>query len=288
MKVVLFCGGLGTRLRDYSENIPKPMVPIGYRPILWHVMKYYAHFGHKDFILCLGYRSDAIKQYFLKYDECLSNDFELSQGGKNLTLFHSDIQDWKITFAETGAHSNIGQRLASVQKYLNREEYFLATYADGLTDLHLPDLVNFASERNKVATFVSVKPNLSYHVVSSSPEGTVSEIKPMTTSDIRINGGYFVLRHDIFSYMGSGEELVFEPFQRLIRERQLLAYQYDGFFACMDTFKDKMQLDDLYARGDAPWEVWKPVPAGPGSPAPRRKSQPDQALRDQATSRGND
>ncbi len=287
MKVVLFCGGLGTRLRDYSENIPKPMVPIGYRPILWHVMKYYAHFGHTDFILCLGYRSDVIKQYFLNYDECLSNDFELSQGGKNLRLFHSDIHDWKITFAETGAHSNIGQRLVNAKKYLEGEEYFLATYSDGLTDLHLPDLVRFAQERNKVASFVSAKPNLSYHLVSSGPEGLVREIKPITKSDIRINGGYFVLRRDIFKYMREGEELVIEPFQRLIREQQLLAYPYDGFFACMDTFKDKMQLDDLYARGDAPWVVWKNSQEEADAAASRGEARSENLLRERVTSRRN-
>ena len=177
MKVIIFCGGLGMRLREYSENVPKPMVPIGSRPVLWHVMKYYAHFGHKDFILCLGYRGDAIKQYFLHYDECVSNDFALSKGGKSLELFNSDIHDWNITFAETGMHANIGQRLKAVQKYLAGEESFLATYADGLTDLHLPDLIGFSMEHGKVATFVSAKPNLSYHVVSADADGVVSEIK---------------------------------------------------------------------------------------------------------------
>src|ERR1700745_3946606 len=138
MKVVLCWGGPGTRLRDYSEKIPKPLVPLGYRPILWHVMKYYAHFGHTDFILCLGYRADAIKNYFLNYSECASNDFVLSSGGKNLELINSDIHNWRITFADTGINSNIGQRLKGVQKYLQGEDEFLANYSDGLTDLPLP------------------------------------------------------------------------------------------------------------------------------------------------------
>ena len=137
MKVVLFCGGLGMRLRDYSETIPKPMVNIGYRPILWHVMKYYAHYGHKDFILCLGHRADAVKNYFLNYNECASNDFVLSGGGKNLELLNSDIHDWRITFADTGIHSNIGQRLRAVEMHLEGEEEFLANYCDGLTDLRI-------------------------------------------------------------------------------------------------------------------------------------------------------
>ncbi len=260
MKVVIFCGGLGMRIRELAENTPKPMVNIGYRPILWHVMKYYAHYGHRDFILCLGYRADAIKQYFLNYNECLSNDFTLSHGGKSLHLYNSDIHDWNITFAETGINSNIGQRLKAVEKYVEGEDAFLANYSDGLTDLHLPTIINFAQEQNKIASFLSVKPNLSYHLVMAQPSGLVGEIKPITRSNIRINGGYFVFKRDIFKYIRNGEELVYEPFQRLIQEKQLVTYEYDGFFASMDTFKDKQHLDDLYAGGNAPWEVWKTVP----------------------------
>jgi glucose-1-phosphate cytidylyltransferase len=257
MKVVLFCGGLGLRLRDYADHIPKPMVPIGYRPVLWHVMKYYAHFGHRDFVLCLGYRGDLIKQYFLNYNECLSNDFVLSQGGKDLQLANRDIHDWKITFADTGINSNIGQRLRAVEKYVGDEELFLANYCDGLTDLHFPAYLDFAHKQDTVATFASVRPSLSYHVVRTAPGGLVTEIKELTRSDIRINGGHFVLKRDIFNYLGPGEELVSQPFQRLIQKRQLAAYEYDGYFGAMDTFKDKQQLDDLYERGEAPWEVWK-------------------------------
>jgi glucose-1-phosphate cytidylyltransferase len=260
MKVVIFCGGLGMRLRDYADNVPKPMVPIGDRPVLWHVMKYYAHFGHKDFILCLGYRADAIKQYFLHYDECVSNDFLLSRGGKDLQLFNSDIHDWRITFAETGIHSNIGQRLKAVEKYLANEEIFLANYADGLTNLPLPRLIEFSRNHGKIASFVSAKPNLTYHVISATSDGMVSEIKAIRDSDLRINSGYFVLKQEIFRNLRNGEELVLEPFQRLIQQKELMAYQYDGFYASMDTFKDKQQLDDLYLRGEAPWELWKTPP----------------------------
>jgi len=264
MKVVLFCGGLGTRLREYSDNIPKPMVPIGYRPILWHVMKYYAHFGHRDFILCLGYRADAIKHYFRNYDECISNDFTLSQGGKHLELFHSDIQDWNITFADTGVNSNIGMRLKAVEKYLDGEEMFLANYSDGLVDLHLPDLIDSFAKQKKTASFISVRPSLSYHVVSADPDGIVQEIREISRSNMRINGGYFIFRKQIFDYMKAGEELVLQPFQRLIEQRQLIAHPYDGFFASMDTFKDKQVLDDLYNSGKAPWEVWKNGPEKSG------------------------
>jgi glucose-1-phosphate cytidylyltransferase len=257
MKVVLFCGGLGLRLRDYADHIPKPMVPIGHRPILWHVMKYFAHFGHKDFILCLGYRGDLIKQYFLNYDECVSNDFVLSNGGKTVELVNMDISDWKITFADTGLRSNIGQRLMAIEKYVGDEDVFLATYADGLTDLDLTSYLDYARERNKIASFLSVKPNLSYHVAQTGPGGLVTGLMEFTQCEIRINAGFFVLKRDIFRYMEPGDELVIQPFQRLIQEKQLTAFEYDGFFAAMDTFKDKQQLDNLYEGGRPTWEVWK-------------------------------
>jgi glucose-1-phosphate cytidylyltransferase len=257
MKVVLFCGGLGMRLREYSETIPKPMVNIGYRPILWHVMKYYAHFGHKDFILCLGHGSDVIKNYFLNYNECLSNDFVLSRGGKQLKLLNSDIQDWRITFADTGATSNIGQRLKAAEKYLNGEEIFLANYSDGLTDLPLPEHIDHFRRQDRLATFLWVKPNVSFHFISANGDGIVRDISDVQESDLRINGGYFVFKKEIFKYIRDGEELLHEPFQRLVGEQQLVAHKYDGFWACMDTFKDKQLLDNMYARGTAPWEVWK-------------------------------
>jgi len=267
MKVVLFCGGLGLRLRDYADHIPKPMVSIGYRPILWHVMKYFAHFGHKEFILCLGYRGDLIKQYFLNYDECVSNDFVLSKGGKSLELANSDIHDWKITFADTGVRSNIGQRLLAVRKYLANEETFLANYSDGLTDLNLSRYLEFARQHDKIATFLSVKPNLSYHLTTTDASGLVTSISEFAQSGIRINAGFFVLKNDIFNYMRPGEELVIEPFQRLIQNRQLAAYAYDGFFSAMDTIKDKQRLDDLYEAGRPPWEIWKET-GGDGLTAP--------------------
>jgi glucose-1-phosphate cytidylyltransferase len=180
MKVVLFCGGLGMRMRDYADHIPKPMVLIGYRPILWHVMKYFAHFGHRDFILCLGYRGDLIKQYFLNYDECLSNDFVLSQSGKSVELFNSDIHDWTITFADTGLRSNIGQRLMAVEQYVADEEVFLANYTDGLTDLDLAGYLAYARGRDRIATFLSVKANLSYHIAETSSDGLVTGINEFT------------------------------------------------------------------------------------------------------------
>ena len=258
MKVVLFCGGQGLRIRD-AEDIPKPMVHIGYRPILWHVMKYYAHFGHKDFILCLGHRAETVKNYFLNYNECASNDFVLSHGGKTLDLLNSDIHDWRITFADTGVHSNIGQRLKAVEKYLEGEEEFLANYSDGLTDVSLPAQLNHFHQQNKVASFLCVRPNLSYHLVSIQHDNghLVSNIHAINNGEIRINGGFFIFKKKIFDYIREKEELVIEPFHRLVAEKELIGYPYDGFWASMDTFKDKQQLESLSATGVAPWEVWR-------------------------------
>lgn len=257
MKVVLFCGGLGLRIRD-SENIPKPLVQIGYRPVLWHVMKYYAHYGHKDFILCLGYGADAIKKYFLEYSECTSNDFVLSCGGRKVELYNSDIHDWRITFADTGINSNIGQRLKAVEGYLEGEEEFLANYSDGLSDLPLPQQLDDFHRQRKVASFLCVLPNLSYHVVSMKPGSSlVSGINSIANGSLRINGGYFAFRREIFDYLEEGEELVIEPFQRLIDKQQLIGFSYDGFWGGMDTFKDRQHLEGLWSSGAAPWHVWK-------------------------------
>ena len=263
MKVVLFCGGQGTRLREYSEAVPKPMVPIGHRPILWHIMKYYAHFGHKDFVLCLGYKSAVIKDYFLKYEEWVSNDFVLSNGGRDVKLFNSDIHDWSITFVDTGMHTSIGQRLKAVEHYLDGEEVFLANYADGLTDLHLPTYLDSFLEQDTVGSFLAVRPPQSFHVVSIGTDGLASSIHPMGEAGLWVNGGFFAFKQEIFSHIGKGEDLVFEPFQRLIQLRQLSAYQYEGYWAVMDTFKDKQALDDLYEREEAPWELWKRRGNGP-------------------------
>ncbi len=257
MKVVLFCGGLGMRLREYSETVPKPMINIGYRPILWHVMKYYAHFGHKDFVICLGYKADVIKNYFLNYDECVSNDFTLSCRDKKIELANCDTENWKITFVDTGINSNIGQRLMAVKSYLKTEKVFLANYSDNLTDFHLPKLIDCVSANGKAAGFICVRPSQSFHIVTADGQGKVHKIHDVKSSDMWINGGCFVLRNEIFDYMKDGDELVVQPFRRLIEANKLFAYKHDGFWASMDTFKDKQCLDDMYLRGEAIWKVWE-------------------------------
>jgi glucose-1-phosphate cytidylyltransferase len=260
MKVILFCGGAGMRLRGYADDVPKPMVTIGSRPVLWHVMKYYAHFGHKDFILCLGYKGNSIKNYFLQYDESVSNDFVWSQGGKNIRFVNRDIDDWTITFVETGASATIGERLKAVQPYLEGEEIFLANYGDGLSDVPLPDMLQKFSRSDAVASLLLVQPTASFDIVTAGPEGHVSDVCPLAGSDIWINGGFFAMRQDIFKYIHPGDELVREPFQRLIEQRRLLSYKYNGFWQCMDTFKDKQRLEEL-DQTTAPWKVWNHVHA---------------------------
>ncbi len=257
MKVVLFCGGLGTRLREHSDTLPKPLVSVGHRPILWHLMRYYAHFGHKEFILCLGYRGDLIREYFLNYNECMSNDFVLGDGGKKVELLTRDLDDWRITFVDTGLQSNIGQRLQRVRKYIGDDEMFLANYADGLSDLPLDRHIADFQRRDVAASFIAVPTPQSYHGVQSEESGLVTGFGPMRESDFSINAGFFCLRRDIFDYMEDGDELVEKPFQRLISKRKLAVFRYQGFWQSMDTFKDKLTFDSMDLRGDCPWMVWK-------------------------------
>ena len=255
MKVVLFCGGQGTRIRDYSDEIPKPLIPLGNRPILWHIMKYYAHFGHTDFILCLGYKATAIKRYFLEYDEAISNDFELRRGGKEVKLYGSDIDDWNVTFVDTGLDTPIGERMRRVQRYLDGDEMFLANYSDGVIDLDLKGYVDAFRAGDAVAGLVAIRPPQSFHVLKLDGS-RLAAVEPMADSGIRLNGGFFVFRREIFDYMRAGEDLVDAPFRRLIASDRVHVHPHDGFFGPMDTFKDKMALDALHDSGKAPWMLW--------------------------------
>ncbi|MGE5515231.1 MAG: sugar phosphate nucleotidyltransferase [Bacteroidota bacterium] len=266
MKVVLFCGGLGMRMRDYSQTQPKPMAMLRNRPLIWHVMRWYAHWGHKDFILCLGHRGEAIKEYFLGYNEALSNDFVLTDGGRRVDLLAEDIRDWRITFVDTGLNSNIGERLRRVKPYLAGEDTFLANYSDGLSDIVLPRVLDRHRDSGAVATFLAVRPSQSFHVARMADDGTVAGILDVKEADMWINGGFFVLDQRIFDVMAEGEELVLEPFQRLIERGRLSAFRYEGFWRAVDTFKDLTEIEALLAHGPGPWEAWRsPVwnnPAG--------------------------
>jgi glucose-1-phosphate cytidylyltransferase len=236
------------------------MVTIGYRPVLWHVMRYFAHFGHKDFILCLGYRADVIKDYFLRYNEALSNDFVLTGGGPP-ELLGRDIEDWRISMVDTGLRANLGQRLRAIRGHLGDDEIFLANYGDTLTDAPLTEFIDDFCAQDKIAAFMSVRPSsYSFHLVQMKhgSDRLVGHIDDVRTSDVWINGGYFLFRREIFDYIGPGEELVEAPFRRLIEADQLMTYRYDGFWAPMDTLKDVQNLETLWESGEPPWALWQP------------------------------
>lgn len=260
MKVVLFCGGLGMRMRADNTSLPKPMMLIGSRPVLWHVMRYYAHFGHREFILCLGYGAQAVKDYFLSYNETASNDFVLTKGGAHVDMLGTDISDWNITFIDTGQDTAIGERLRRIRPYLEGDEVFLANYGDVLTDVDQNDLIDRFLTTNAVAQFLAVKPQDSFHVVHIEPDGRVRGLEPVADMAMRINGGYFVLRQAIFDYLEEGDDLVMDGCLRAARDGRLRAFSYDGFWAPMDTLKERSQLESNYKRGVSPWALWRDRP----------------------------
>ena len=253
MKVVIFCGGLGVRMGEATQRIPKPMLPIGTRPILWHIMKWYASWGHTDFVLCLGYQAERVKSFFLEYQEALSNDFVLSNGGRDVQLLARDIDNWTITFVDTGLHSTIGERLKAVEQHIGDDEIFLATYGDGLTDAPLDDMIDALVRSTATGLFISVRPRVEYHLVRADGDGVVKSIEPFAGAEVWINGGFFVFRRSIFDVIEEGDELVDQPFARLIERGELRTYRYEGFWEPMDTIKDKQRLDGLFESARAPW-----------------------------------
>ncbi|MGY1685892.1 sugar phosphate nucleotidyltransferase [Geodermatophilus sp. SYSU D00867] len=266
MKVVIFCGGLGMRIRTGPESLPKPMMPIGSRPVLWHVMRYYAHFGHTEFILCLGYGASAVKDYFLDYRETSSNDFVLTKGGRHVEMLATDISEWTITFIDTGVSTAIGERLRRVRPHLEGDEVFLANYGDVLTDAPMNDLIAGFETKDAVANLLAVKPQDSFHVVQLSGEDRVTGLVPVADMSMRINGGYFILRQGIFDYLDEGDDLVMDGFVRAAADGKLCATPYDGFWAPMDTLKERSALEEQYRNGISPWAVWRDRPVEPGPP----------------------
>lgn len=243
VKVVLFCGGLGLRLRGVTGMVPKPMVPVGGRPLLWHIMQYYVHFGHRDFVLCVGHQADVIKRYFGRSE------------------FRS--KGWNVTFVDTPLDASIGERFFAVRDRID-DDLFLANYGDTVTDVRLPDLIQAHRESGKVASLLSVPPNYTFNVVTTNGSGTVSGFQDIADSGVRINGGYFVFNRSVFDYIERGEDLP-EMFRRLIAADQLVAYAYDGFWAPMDTLKDKERLEGLVSSGGSVWQVWETAAAVSGS-----------------------
>jgi glucose-1-phosphate cytidylyltransferase len=254
MKVLLFCGGLGTRIREYSENIPKPMVPIGHHPILWHVMQYYSHYNHREFILCLGYKANVVKKYFLNYKVAESNDCVISEFGSKVEIIGEITPvDWRVTLVDTGVWRNIGERLFAVKHFVENEDIFLANYSDGLTDAPLAEMIARFRASGKIGCFLAVHPPVSFHLTEFDQHGTVQRMRASNQSDVWINGGYFIFRKEIFEYIRDGEELVLEPFNRLIKAGNLMAYKYEGFWRAMDTLRDRQVLEEMVERGETPW-----------------------------------
>ncbi len=266
MKVVLFCGGLGMRMRSDDQTVPKPMMRIGSRPVLWHVMRYYAYFGHNEFILCLGYGAEAVKHYFLNYQETASNDFVITKGGRHVEMLETDISDWTITFIDTGIDTAIGERLRRVRPYLEGDEIFLANYGDVLTDAPMNDLVDEFAQTDAVAQFLAVKPQDSFHVVDIDHDGRVNGLISVADMSMCINGGYFVLRQGIFDYLDEGDDLVMDGCVKAARAGRVRAVRYPGFWAPMDTLKERTALEDLHKHGVSPWALWRPRPARPARP----------------------
>lgn len=266
MKVVLFCGGLGMRMRSGPESLPKPMMPIGSRPVLWHIMKYYAHFGHTEFVLALGYGANAVKDYFLTYQETHSNDFVLRNGGRQVELLSSDISDWTITFVDTGMDTAIGERLRRVRRHLDGDEVFLANYGDVLTDAPMNKIIDEFLMTDAVGSLMAVPPQDSFHVVRVGDDGRMTGLEAVARMEMCINGGYFVLRQGIFDFLGEGEDLVMDACVRAARAGRFRAHKHDGFWAPMDTLKERNALEEMNRTGNRPWAVWDGRADAPSHP----------------------
>jgi glucose-1-phosphate cytidylyltransferase len=262
-------------MRDGVTSGPKPMAMIGDRPLMWHVMRYYAHFGHTDFVLCLGYGASYVKDFFLNYDETRSNDFVLEGGARQVKLFKTDISDWRITFVDTGLNSAIGERLRRVRRFVEGEPMFLANYADVFTDAPLPDMIERFEASSAVVSLLAVSPQSSHHVVDVGDDGLITQVTAVKDLRQWENGGYFVLRPEIFDHLYEGEDLVQDALGRLIPQRRVLAYPYKGYWSPADTVKERAQMEEMYFRGQCPWMVWDPERSGaardagsaPGLPA---------------------
>jgi glucose-1-phosphate cytidylyltransferase len=255
MKVVLFCGGLGTRIREYSESIPKPMVPIGHHPILWHVMQYYSQYGHQDFILCLGYKANVIKEYFLNYKQTANSDCIISDFGQKIEILGERPPDWRITLVDTGTWRNIGERLLAVRHLVRDEEIFLANYSDGLTNAPLDEMIDCFKKSNMIGCFIAIHPPITFHLAEFDGQDSVRRLRSSQESEIWINGGYFIFRNKIFDFIQDGEELVVQPFERLTAGGHLMAYKYEGFWRAMDTLRDRQLLEDMVEHGEMPWRL---------------------------------
>ncbi|MDO8682995.1 MAG: glucose-1-phosphate cytidylyltransferase [Armatimonadota bacterium] len=257
-KVVILCGGQGTRLREETEYRPKPLVDVGNRPILWHIIKQYAHYGFCEFILCLGYKGEMIKDYFLNY-EAMTNDFTICLGCENRIEYHGahTEQGFSVTLADTGADSMTGSRVKRIQPYID-DDIFMVTYGDGLSDVNITELLKFHQSHGKIATLTSVRPSSRFGVLTISKPGKVESFAEKPRLDSWANAGFFVFNRRVFDYLDIDPSCILErdPLERLARDGQLMAYQHEGFFFAMDTYREYLYLNQLWDNGAAPWKVW--------------------------------
>jgi len=258
MKVVILCGGLGTRLREETEFRPKPLIEVGGRPILWHIMKLYAHHQHRHFVLCLGYRGNMIKEYFLNY-EAMNNDFTICLGTQEHTEYHGahEEQDFRVTLADTGLESMTGSRIRRIERYID-EDTFMVTYGDGLADVDVADLVAFHRAHGKLATVTTVTPSSRFGILDIEEAGLVTRFAEKPIVDGWASAGFFVFNRGVFDYLVDGDQLVMErePMERLTADGQLMAYRHRGFFLPVDTYRDYKLANELWDSGHAPWKAW--------------------------------
>lgn len=260
MKTVILCGGKGTRIRDVADNIPKPMIPVGRFPVLWHIMKYYSTWGHKDFILCLGYKGQTIKDFFLNY-ETQTRDITLHLGNHQAIKYHTahEETDWHVTLAETGLNSMTGARIYKIRKYIADDDTFMLTYGDGVGDIDIDALLEFHHAHGKTLTVTGVYPPGRFGELQYDNDSHVTGFneKPQATGG-RISGGYFVCNKDIFDYLADSDDLVFEqePVRQLVKDGKVMVYEHDGFWQPMDTYREYSLLNDMYDKNQAPWVKW--------------------------------
>lgn len=258
MKVVILAGGFGTRISEESHLKPKPMIQIGEQPILWHIMKEYSHYGFKEFIICLGYKAYAIKEYFADYFLHTSDvTFDLVKN--EMTVHNNYSEDWKVTLVDTGLNTMTGGRIKRIQKYVGNET-FMMTYGDGVSDVNIKELVEFHKSHGKLATMTAVNVGQRFGVLVTDNQNNITAFREKRSTDgSLINGGYMVLEPKVFDYITEGDSTVFEqkPLEKLAEDNQLVAYEHKGFWQCMDTQRDKMQLEEMWNNGNAKWKVWE-------------------------------
>ena len=255
-KVVILCGGAGARLKEETEFRPKPLVEVGGKPILWHIMKIYSHYGFNDFVLCLGYKGQLIKQYFFDYSYA-HNDFTIDLGSPGEIHFHGKHHEdrWKVTLADTGLETLTGGRIKAVEKYVDTDPFFV-TYGDGVADIDLRDLLSFHRKQGKIATITGVQPRTQFGMIKVGSSGDVIGFKEKPVLNDWANGGFFVFNRRVFNYLGRDMMLEKEPFMRLTEKGELALYRHKGFWQCLDTFKDLEYLNNLWIREKAPLRVW--------------------------------